>query len=306
MVSNIKKNKGRIIFWGLVLILCVVLAIIGVKKYEEGYGKTGRARLKLIPIANEFNKQDSIIRYGDITAVVKGSKIVVTYKPEKADKKKFVYEYLEEGNKEIISNTYSSEDVYLGDLVAGGMMDAIYKLHGGTESILATYKFSAFTSTSLENGITVTSGKDTTVKLDINANVIELCSGLDLEKAVTGYITQGDLSSMLDYLEEHKSFRVHKRNITVYIRDNGETYDIFAENLDLNSDDDLYNSLVNVIKLLNDQSLNQIRSAGDRLNKNSKDSLYEVRLNATFTEVDVFNSDSSILRIIIPKPENRK
>lgn len=306
MVSNIKKNKGRIIFWGIVLIACVVIAIIGIKKYEEGYGKTGQARQKLIPIANEFNKQDAIIRYGDITAVTKGSKIVVTYKPEKSDKKKFVYEYSKVGSREIISNTYSSEDVYLGELIAGGMMDAIYKLHGGNESVLSTYKYSAFYSTTIENGVTISSGKDTTIKLDINANVIELCNGLDLEKAVTGYVTQGDLSNMLDFLDQHKTFRIHKKNITIYVRDNGDTYDIFAENLDLTSDDDLYNSLVNVIKLLNDQSLNQIRSAGDRLNKNSKDSLYEVRLNATFTEIDIFNSDSNLIRVIIPKPENRK
>ena len=307
MVNNFKKNKFRIIFWGIVLLFCVGLAIYGIKKYEEGYGKTGKARLKLIPIANEFNKQDAIIRYGDITAVTKGKKIVVTYTPEKADKKKIIYEYSKVGNREIISTKYSTEDVYLNELVAGGMIDAIYKLHGGTESVLSTYKYSAFNSTTIENGVSITtSGKDTIVKMDINANVIELCNGLDLEKAITGYITQGDLSNMLNYIEEHKSFRVHKRNITVYIIDNGSTYDVFAENLDLNSDDDLYNSLVNVIKLLNDQSLNQIRSNGDRLDKNNKDSMYEVRLNATFTEIDVFNSDSNLIRIILPKPDNRK
>ena len=306
MKNNIKRNKNRIVFWGLILIICAVLSVVGINKYEEGYGKKGQARLKLIPITNEFNKQDSIIRYGDIKAVTKGNKIVVTYNPEKNKKKKFVYSYSTINGHEVISNTYSSEDIYLGELIAGGMMDSIYMLHGGTESILSTYRYSAFNTTSIENGITLSSGSDSTITLDINANVIELCSNLDLEKAVTGYITQGDLTNLIENLNENKSFRIHKKNITIYIVENENTYDIYAENLDQNSNDDLYNSLINVIKLLNDESLTQIRSTGNRLDRDSKDTLFEIRTEATFTELDVFNTDSKIMRVIIPIPESRK
>ena len=128
MIKNIKKNKYRIILWGLIMIIFSFSAYVGINKYEEGYGKKGQARLKLIPIAKEFNRQDAIIRYGDLTADTKGSKIVVTYSPKKGDKKKFTYEYSKEGTHEIISNSYEIEDGYLPELIATGMMDAIYKL----------------------------------------------------------------------------------------------------------------------------------------------------------------------------------
>ena len=94
MKENIRNNKVRIIIYGILMILFIASSISGAVLYKKGHGTVGSVRVKLIPIADEFNKLDNVIRKGYISAACEGKDIVVTYSNETGTlNEKFVYSY---------------------------------------------------------------------------------------------------------------------------------------------------------------------------------------------------------------------
>ena len=79
-----KGYVKRLIFWGVIWLIIVACAGLGIYMYFNGHGEMGKIRKKLVPIADQFNnlsyivdlKQNSNI---DVVAKVTQDKIVVSY-----------------------------------------------------------------------------------------------------------------------------------------------------------------------------------------------------------------------------------
>ena len=130
MKENIKNNKVRIIVYGILAVLLLASGISGIVLYKNGHGTVGSVKVKLIPIANQFNKLDEVIRKGYVSAAVDGKEIIVTYSNETgALNEKFVYTYKNEEGVEYLTNSYSDKNSEYGYFVATNMMEAIYKIN---------------------------------------------------------------------------------------------------------------------------------------------------------------------------------
>ena len=58
-----KENKIRLIFWGVIWIITLILSISGVILYMNGASSHEKKRKELKPVNDSFNNLSSIIRY---------------------------------------------------------------------------------------------------------------------------------------------------------------------------------------------------------------------------------------------------
>ena len=183
---------------------------------------------------------------------------------------------------EVLINDYNTSDSMSGEIIARGMMDAIYHVNEGEGSIFTKYELNDFTKTTLRQGANIiTSGSDIQVRLNINENIINNIENIDINETQVNYITTNELNDLLTSLKDK--------------------YEIYAENTSTEVNDDLYNSVINVIKLLNNDTYELITTNNDELNKDVKNDDYEVIINAKIEEENEFNENSSLLEVIINK-----
>ena len=163
-----KENKGRIIFWGFVMVLTIVASIVGYKNYYSGQGKKGMARAKLIPIVEKFKGVEAIINHGNMEVELKTSSIVVT---DKNTKNTYTYKYTTDDGVKMLSSEFKSDDK-VGDTIAKAFVDAVYWINGGNGSVFKLYTYDAFGITQMAQGVTISRGAKTQVKIDIEKNVV--------------------------------------------------------------------------------------------------------------------------------------
>ena len=289
------SNKDRLVFWATICFICIIFVFVGITKNNQGYGEIGKAKQKLIPIAEAFNNTSIIKQYGGYNADVKNNKIIVTYEPTNL---KLVYKYKKENDIEKIVNTYSSIQSSYGQIITQGMLDAIYHLKGGTDSIFDSYKYQVFLNTTIENGAKITQDNNTKVEININTNVVNNLSYLNLDSSLINFITINDLS---DLQKSSSKYTKVKNTITIHIINKDDNYEIYALDTNENNANNFYNSLLNVIKVLNEETYNDLLSSEYKFDTNTKNSNYEVILNSSLTDSNVFEENSELTKIIIKK-----
>ena len=142
-----KENKIRLIFWGVIWIIALGMAIAGVILYINGVGTHGKIRKQLKPANDAFNKLSTIQRYResgiDISSKVKDDRITVRYKTGTIDASyDFIYEdYLGEDTITMeYGNTSADKDISIS--VARFMIDALAVKNGHQEGeIFKNYQF---------------------------------------------------------------------------------------------------------------------------------------------------------------------
>lgn len=303
-----KGYVKRLIFWGIIFLITTACAGLGVYFYYSGYGKAGEIRQKLLPIVERFNTTSYIVELKtknniDVHAKVVQNKIVVSYITS-SNETKFNFTYSKEGNMEVITNKYNTSDSVSGEIIARGMIDAVYRANNGSGSIFDKYKINDFVDTTLEQGVNVITGNDIQIKININENIIDNLEGNPNQEenpeGVVSYITTDDLSNMTSDLESQNRYEISKSSIKVLVISDDNNYQIYLENTD-NNEDNTYNSLISIIQLLNPDIYNTILTNGDRLNEDKEADDYKVVTNATVEVDNTFNEGSSILEIIINK-----
>ncbi len=175
-----KENKIRLIFWGIIWIIALALAITGVTLYMNGVGTYGKIRKQLKPANDAFNELSTIQRYResgiDISSKIKEDRITVRYKTDTIDASyDFIYEdYL--GEDTIImeyGNTSADKDISIS--VARFMIDALAVKNGHQEGeIFKNYQFDYFYNTNVLQGLGINDeGTITKVRINLNKVVID-------------------------------------------------------------------------------------------------------------------------------------
>ncbi len=302
-----KEYVRRLIFWGIVWLIVLGCAIGGVYLYYNGYGESGKIRQKLIPIVNEFNSLDDIadLRQKNniiVQAEIVSNKIVINWITS-SSQSEFDFTYSKEDDMEVLINDYNTSDSMSGEIIARGMMDAIYHVNEGEGSIFTKYELNDFNKTTLRQGANIiSSGSDIQVRLNINENIINNIENIDINETQVTYITTNELNNLLTSLNETNRFDINKETIRLLVLSKEDKYEIYAENTSTEVNNDLYNSVINVIELLNNDTYNLITTNNDELNKDVKNDDYEVIINAKVEEENEFNENSSLLEVIINKP----
>ena len=160
------SNGKKAFIWFILCVVLFAMGKVGKNLYYNGHGTIGSIRYNLLPISEEFMKVDNIIRQGNITAEYEEDKIVV-----KVSNKEYIYKYLKENNNEYRVNTYNMDD-NTGEIIAKGMIDAVYRYHGGNKTLFTKYNIFNFISTKPEDcaSLTVTDKYD--IKININSDIV--------------------------------------------------------------------------------------------------------------------------------------
>ena len=132
--------------------------------------------------------------------------------------------------------------------------------------------------------------------------IINNIENIDINETQVTYITTNELNNLLTSLNETNRFDINKETIRLLVLSKEDKYEIYAENTSTEVNNDLYNSVINVIELLNNDTYNLITTNNDELNKDVKNDDYEVIINAKVEEENEFNENSSLLEVIINKP----
>lgn len=162
-MSNGKKG----FIWFILCVLLFALGQVGKNAFYNGHGTYGSIRYYLLPISEEFMKVDYIIRQGGITSEYDKDKIVI-----KSGNKTYEYKYLKEDGYEYIINEFDSNDD-TGQLIAQGMIDAVYRYNTHGKTLFQTYNLFNFLSIDAKNGANIKVSNKYEVKINIKSNIID-------------------------------------------------------------------------------------------------------------------------------------
>ena len=301
MKENIRNNKVRIIIYGILMILFIASSISGAVLYKKGHGTVGSVRVKLIPIADEFNKLDNVIRKGYISAACEGKDIVVTYSNETGTlNEKFVYSYKNEDGIEYITNSYSDKNSEYGYFIAENMMEAIYKVNKGEDMVSDKYRLSSFTATSIKDGA-VYQNKEEITKIDLNikTNVMQNAIALNIETIQdSDYIHVEELAEMLSSLKRNKVFRIVKKNTTLYVREDNIYHEVYISF----TDREIYlRTMGSVIKILKPELYKKLDDGTGAMDFSVDSNEFRVIENVSFQQQGIFTKNDGIYEIILFK-----
>ena len=301
-----KSNKRRITIYVVFVVLSTLASIVGLISYLNGNGKKGASRQELVPLVAALENSSKYIELKNSsfelsTKLDLNGKIVVTYITSNKVLHTYNFVYSEENGNEILTCEYKYEDTAAVNIMKL-MIDTIYIINGGTDSVFDHYPYETFTRTTIEQGIHIDGGNTVTLKINLKQNIVKNIDGITLVEVAEPYVIPSDLNNMMNELRDKSSFTISKYPIKIYVVDLGYSYNIYAENQSTSDNDDLYNSLMNVIKVLSDEKYNIIVNNKDKLNKNTKNNDYEVIIRAKLTNRNaIFNPKSDLLEVIIYK-----
>ncbi len=294
-----KENKTRIIVWGIIWIIFIIFAVVGKIGFNSGHGKVGSVRVILNPIVEDFNKQDSIIRFGDLKAEVVSDKIVVT---DSNKNEKFEYKFERDGKVATLNCTYSSGSALAGDVIMKGMIDAVYHMNHGNGSVFDLYDINNLTEITINDGLTYKKGStETKVSINVGTNLTDNIKGKIPTIKQNSYIKGEDLLNLMSSLKTSKSFLIKKYDITVYVIDSSPVfYEIYTQ-IDPENEENILKSLTSVVRVINEDAYNEMVDENGNPNMRIDSNKYKVIANAIFTDSSIFPSTNNIYEIILYK-----
>ncbi len=301
MKENIRNNKKRLIVYGIIALITITFSISGAILFNKGHGTVGSVRVKLIPITLAFNDLDAVIRNGFVEAECTGTQIVVTYKNEDANiDEKFIYEFKTQDNIDYITNTYSDANSEMGDFIATNMIEAIYKVNLGTGKVSDTYRLSSFGATSLKDGAVYTNKEEiVTVELNIKTDILKNALALNIETIQdSDYIHVEELAELTDSLQKNRTFRMEKRDTTVYVKEDDIYYEVFFSFKDKEI---MLRSAASVVKILKPDLYTKLYDGNNKLDFNIASTEYRVIENVTFQEQGIFKNNQNIYEVLMFK-----
>lgn len=231
-----KKNIWRILFWGIIAVICTVLGIVGYLQNNVG---TESDRIILKNIANTFNSSSKLKEYESIgthiTASVKGRKIVIKYRG--ASEHDYTYTY-EDG---VLSSSFDKNDSTANNIMIF-MTDAVAVYNGQTEG--ETYEL--FTSNeilnyNLESGIEIIHEQNKT-KIKLNTSVAVISKEEESDEGNDDEIAYFLVEDFNSRDKSDTNLTKTKGNITLQ-RENEYIFTVSEKSLT----DDAFESLKNIL-----------------------------------------------------------
>ncbi len=293
-----KENKKRITFYGIIFVIFLILSIYGLNLYNKGYGKYGQIKLKLDPIALEFNTLQDVRNLTDITASVKKDQLIVTYINVSNKKEKYIYQYTENNGIEYITNTdeYNSNT---WNFIAIQMINAVYHANGGKGNVFELYDMKTFESTTLIEGLTLSTTKKT-VSINIKANIVKNISGKYPSIKDEKYIKAEDLVALKDTLATDGKMQIKVDDVNVYVKQNDEGYEIYSTVVNDNRQR-VYKSIGNIIQLLKPSLYELLLGADNEIHFETESTEYQYLETITFSESGIFETNNEVFEITFKK-----
>ena len=300
-----KGNKTRLLFWGIVWIIVLALAGGGYYSYLSGHGVKGEVRHNLKPIVEKFNNLKGLESYKsagiNITAEIKGTQIIVTYKTTGATAT-FTFDYQTIATEKVLYMKYSSADEATANLIIKSMIESVSMVNGHDEGeVFNTYKLEDFYNTSILDGVQIKSVTNSNeVYIGINKSVIDGMKNKNNNTNLTE-ITAEDLATLKTDLGATNEFYKEKDSTTLYILNTQTSYNIYISDTNANSNK-IYESITNVIKELTDEvTLQKFTTNITDLNSNKQFENITVTINKDVSTIEKLNGKTNVIEIVITK-----
>lgn len=302
-----KGNKTRLIFWGIIWIIVLILSGVGYSSYLSGHGIKGEVRRNLKPIVEKFNNLKGLESYKSagisISAEIKDTQIIVTYKTTGATAT-FTFDYQSISTEKVLYMKYSSADEATANLMIKSMIEAVSMVNGHNEGeVFNTYKLEDFYNTTILDGVqikSVTNGNE--VYIDINKSIVDGMKDKDKNNTTTtSEITTDDLKTLKTDLTTNKEFLKEKETATLYIVDNTTSYIIFITDSNTTENKN-YETITNVIKELTDEAtLQKFTTNIVDLKANKQFENISVTINADITKIPKLTGKTNVTQVTITK-----
>ena len=300
-----KGNKTRLLFWGIVWIIVLALAGGGYYSYLSGHGVKGEVRHNLKPIVEKFNNLKGLESYKsagiNITAEIKGTQIIVTYKTTGATAT-FTFDYQTIATEKVLYMKYSSADEATANLIIKSMIESVSMVNGHDEGeVFNTYKLEDFYNTSILDGVQIKSVTNSNeVYIGINKSVIDGMKNKNNNTNLTE-ITAEDLATSKTDLGATNEFYKEKDSTTLYILNTQTSYNIYISDTNAKSNK-IYESITNVIKeLTNEVTLQKFTTNITDLNSNKQFENITVTINKDVSTIEKLNGKTNVIEIVITK-----
>lgn len=300
-----KGNKTRLLFWGIVWIIVLALAGGGYYSYLSGHGVKGEVRHNLKPIVEKFNGLKGLESYKsagiNITAEIKGTQIIVTYKTTGATAT-FTFDYQTIATEKVLYMKYSSADEATANLIIKSMIESVSMVNGHDEGeVFNTYKLEDFYNTSILDGVQIKSVTNSNeVYIGINKSVIDGMKNKNNNTNLTE-ITAEDLATLKADLGATNEFYKEKDSTTLYILNTQTSYNIYISDTNAKSNK-IYESITNVIKELTDEvTLQKFTTNITDLNSNKQFENITVTINKDVSTIEKLNGKTNVIEIVITK-----
>lgn len=300
-----KGNKTRLLFWGIVWIIVLALAGGGYYSYLSGHGVKGEVRHNLKPIVEKFNNLKGLESYKsagiNITAEIKGTQIIVTYKTTGATAT-FTFDYQTIATEKVLYMKYSSADEATANLIIKSMIESVSMVNGHDEGeVFNTYKLEDFYNTSILDGVQIKSVTNSNeVYIGINKSVIDGMKNKNNNTNLTE-ITAEDLTTLKTDLGATNEFYKEKDSTTLYILNTQTSYNIYISDTNAKSNK-IYESITNVIKELTDEvTLQKFTTNITDLNSNKQFENITITINKDVSTIEKLNGKTNVTEIVITK-----
>ena len=300
-----KGNKTRLLFWGIVWIIVLALAGGGYYSYLSGHGVKGEVRHNLKPIVEKFNNLKGLESYKsagiNITAEIKGTQIIVTYKTTGATAT-FTFDYQTIATEKVLYMKDSSADEATANLIIKSMIESVSMVNGHDEGeVFNTYKLEDFYNTSILDGVQIKSVTNSNeVYIGINKSVIDGMKNKNNNTNLTE-ITAEDLATLKTDLGATNEFYKEKDSTTLYILNTQTSYNIYISDTNAKSNK-IYESITNVIKeLTNEVTLQKFTTNITDLNSNKQFENITVTINKDVSTIEKLNGKTNVIEIVITK-----
>lgn len=283
-----KKNIWRILFWGLILLICLTLGTVG---YLENRRINNEAEVLLNKIKTILNDSYIINKYEEsnikIDINVKGNKLTITFSG--STEKDYVYNLKDN----VLSTQYNKNDTTGREMLIA-VTDSIAVLNGeSSNQVYSIFQNNSIDNYTFDEGIKITYNMSTTDVI-LNTNV-----------AVTPHVTETQISYFLyeDFSEEEKeNYNLIKtKGNLIFIREN-ETEFALAEINALSND--AKESLKNIIIYFYGTEYSNKLSNVDFDNKiDYEDELIKIMFNPEENEYESNNIPNLVNNISTPETD---
>lgn len=283
-----KKNIWRILFWGLILLICLTLGTVG---YLENRRINDEAEVLLNKIKTILNDSYIINKYEEsnieININVKGNKLTITFSG--STEKDYVYSL-----KNNVLNTQYSKNDMIGREMLIAVTDSIAVLNGeSSNQVYSIFQNNSIDNYTFDEGIKITYNMSTTDVI-LNTNV-----------AVTPHVTETQISYFLyeDFSEEEKeNYNLIKtKGNLIFIREN-ETEFALAEINALSND--AKESLKNIIiYFYGTEYSNKLENVDFETKTDYEDELIKIMFNPEENEYESNNIPNLVNNISTPETD---
>lgn len=269
-----KKNIWRILFWGLILIMCLTLGMVG---YLESKRISDESEILLNKIKSILDDSYIIQRYEDSNIVietkVKGEKLTITFSSAKEN------EYTYTLDNDILKTEYNKNDTTAKDILMA-VTDSIAVLNGEkSNETFSIFQNSQIDNYTLDEGIEIIYNLNTT-KVSLNTKVA--VKPLIIENEITYFLYE-------DFTEEDKeNYNLIKtKNNLIFIRETETEFAIAELN---NITEDTIESLKNItIYFYGTEYSNKLENVDFKNKTNYSDELIEITFNPEKNEYETNN-----------------